>query len=79
MQGLEVVLRTAAVLHGERHSPELPLPRSAIEQQAERYGFSEAFVGLVQAYDAALLEGGRRKMRKATGGKNSNSTSVTTA
>lgn len=63
MDGLEIVLRAAVQLHGERHAPELPIPTSAVREYADRFGLSDRFVQMVLAYDRAIADGYRRKTK----------------
>ena len=55
MGSLVAIQVAVAALDGERHAPELPIPRSAAQTYAAQHGLSDIFVGLVRAYDAALM------------------------
>ena len=55
MRGLELVTFAMHKLHGERNAPDLPVPTSAIERYAKRFGLSPAFCALVSGYDLAMM------------------------
>ena len=51
------------MLDGERNSPELPIPLSAISAYAARFKMSSTFSGLVRAYDLATMAEASKRLK----------------
>ena len=65
--GLFLVIQTAQLLSGEKADAQAPLPYMRLCAYAKSRGLSNAFAGLVLAYDSAVTRGVVKRGNQDTG------------